>query len=150
MITWCNKLDLLITSDIAPQTAVRKPLPSDSKEEKKDKKLFPYINKKEVTFHIDYLGIIYDIHIPKGFKWNGTNCLGLQYYPKLLDASMVHDALCNDHTLIGNDRQLSSMIFRELGIASGMWLPFMKIAYVAVDNYQKVFGRDLEGNKWLY
>ena len=32
MITWCDKSYLKITSDIAPKTAVRKPLPSDDEE----------------------------------------------------------------------------------------------------------------------
>lgn len=150
MIVWTCKPELLITSDIEPQTAVRKPLPSDSEAEKKDKRNFPYINKRAVKWHIDYLGLVYDILIPKGFLWNGTNCIGLQYHPKLLNASMVHDALCNDHSLVGNDRQLSSIIFRELGIASGASKAFMWVAYSAVDNYQKIFGRDLEGNGWLY
>jgi hypothetical protein len=40
------------------------------------------------------------------------------------------------------------MIFREIGIASGVWKPFMKGAYHAVDNYQKVWGKDLQGKKW--
>ena len=40
------------------------------------------------------------------------------------------------------------MIFREIGIASGVNTPFMISAYHAVDNFQKLFGKDLEGNKW--
>jgi hypothetical protein len=40
------------------------------------------------------------------------------------------------------------MIFREIGIASGVNKPFMVGAYHAVDVYQKFCGRDLEGNKW--
>lgn len=148
MIVWCDKPELRITSDVEPSTTVRKPLPSDCEEVAKDKKKFPYINKKRVLFDIDYLGTKYCILVSKGFKWNGTNCVGLQHYPKLLDASMVHDLLCNKHGLIGNDRQLSSMIFREMGIASGMNKPFMYVAYHAVDNFQKVFGRDLNGERW--
>ena len=148
MIEWCNKPYLKITSDIAPKTAVRKPLPTDTIDEREDKKQKPYINKKAVVFTVDYLGTIYVIAIPKGYTWNGTNCLGLQYNPKLLNASCVHDYLCERHYVVANDRQLSSMIFRELGIASGVNKPFMWIAYHAVDNYQKVFGRDLKGRKW--
>lgn len=148
MIEWCNKPYLKITSDIAPKTAVRKPLPTDTIDEREDKKQKPYINKKAVVFTVDYLGTIYVIEIPKSYTWNGTNCLGLQYNPKLLNASCVHDYLCERHYVVANDRQLSSMIFRELGIASGVNKPFMYIAYHAVDNFQKVFGRDLKGKKW--
>lgn len=148
MINWCDKLDLKITSDIAPRTGVRKPLPTDTIDEREDKKQKPYINKKDVVFTVDYLGTIYVIEIPKSYTWNGTNCLGLQYNPKLLTASMVHDYLCERHYVVANDRQLSSMIFRELGIASGVNKPFMYIAYHAVDNFQKIFGRDLKDRKW--
>ena len=101
-----------------------------------------------MLFDVNYLGTQYCFVIDKGFRWNGTNCLGLQHYPKLLDASMVHDAICNNHNLVGGDRQLSTIIFREMGIASGMWKPFMIGAYHCVDNFQKVWGRDLEGRKW--
>ena len=148
MIIWCDKPELTITSDIDPKTIVRKPLPSDTAEEKKDKKDFPYLNKKEVTFTVNYLGTIYVIVIEKGFKWDGSSCPGLHHIPSLLNASMVHDKLCNDHSIIGFDRQLSSMIFREIGIGSGVNKIFMYGAYYCVDNYQKVFGKDLEGRKW--
>ena len=148
MIVWCNKPELKITSDIAPITGVCTPLPSDSKATKEYKKKFPYINKKRVLFDINYLGTQYCFIVEKGFRWNGTNCLFLQHYPKLLDASMVHDLLCNKHELVNNDRQLSSMIFREIGISSGVNKAFMHVAYHAVDVYQKFYGRDLQGNKW--
>ena len=149
MIVWCDKPELKITSDIAPCTGVCTPLPSDDKATKEYKKKFPYINKKRVLFDINYLGTQYCFVVEKGFRWNGTNCLFLQHYPKLLDASMVHDLLCNKHELVNNDSQLSSMIFREIGIASGVNKAFMHVAYYAVDNFQKVFGKDLNGKKWL-
>ena len=150
MIVWCDKPELTITSDVIPDTGVCKPLPTDGEELRKYKNKFPYINKKRVLFDVNYLGKQYCILVAKGFRWNGTNCLFLQHYPKLLDASMVHDLLCNCHDLVDDDRQLSSMIFREIGIASGVWKPFMYVAYHAVDNYQKLFGKDLYGNKWKH
>ena len=148
MIVWCQKDDITIISDKKPITQVRKPLPSDSKAIKKHKKKYPYLNKRQVTFLVIYLGKKYSIVIKKGFKWNGTNCLGLQHYPKLLDSSMVHDACCNNHELVEQDRQLSSIIFREMGIASDVNKAFMWGAYHAVDNFQKIWGRDLRGEKW--
>ena len=140
MIIWCDKPELKITSDIAPVTTVRKPLPSDSKEVRKDKKKKPYLNKKRVLFDIDYLGRQYCIVIPKGYTWDGATCLGLHHLPKFLDASMVHDVLCENRQLVDNDRQLSSIIFRELCIASGVYKWFAYLAYNAVDNYQKTQG----------
>ena len=148
MIIWCDKPELNITSDIEPVTTVRKPLPSDSEDVKKDKKLFPYLNKKKVNFEIDYLGTKYFITIDKNFTWDGSSCPSLHHIPSLLNPSMLHDVLCQNHKLIGYDRQLSSIIFREMGIASGVNKLFMYLAYHCVDNYQKVFGRDSKGNKW--
>lgn len=148
MIIWCDKADLKITSDIEPCTGVCKPLPSDSDERWEYKKKFPYINKRRILFDVTYKGKQYCILIAKGFRWNGTNCLFLQHYPKLLNASMVHDLLCNEHSLVDNDRQLSSLIFREIGIASKVNKAFMYIAYHSVDNYQKLFGKDLNGRRW--
>ena len=148
MIEYCNKPELLIQSSCEIKTGVRKRIPSDSEMEIASKKKYPYINKKDIIFNIDYLGHIYTFTIPKNFCWNGTNCLFLQHCPTLLDASMVHDFLCNHHNAVGNDRQLSSIIFRELGVFSGMPRWFMNVAYVAVDNFQKVWGKDLNGDKW--
>ena len=149
MIVWCDKPELKITSDVEPHTCVRQPLPSDTEEEKKDKRQFPYLNKRRIMWDINYLGTQYCFVIEKGFKWDGATCLGLHHLPKLLTASCVHDKLCNDHSLVGNDRQLSTIVFREIGIKSGVNKQFMWIAYHVVDNFQKVFGRDLKGNKWL-
>lgn len=148
MIVYCEKDDLIIQSSCVIKTGVRKRVPSDSEAEIKSKKLYPYINKRDIIFNISYLGEQYTFFIPKGFCWNGTNCIFLQHCPALLDASMVHDYLCNHHNAIGNDRQLSSIVFRELGAFSGMPRWFMNIAYVAVDKFQKCFGKDLNGNKW--
>ena len=148
MIKYCNKPELLIQSSCIIRTVVRKRIPSDSEMDIMSKKKYPYINKKDIIFNIDYLGQQYTFTIPKGFCWNGTNCLFLQHCPTLLDASMIHDYICNHHNIIGYDRQLSSIIFREMGIFSGMPKWFMYIAYVAVDWFQKYFGRDLNGDKW--
>lgn len=148
MFIWCNKDYLKIVSDKVPQTAVRKPLPTDSKEERKDKAKKPYINKVEVTFYIDYLGSKYVVYIQRGYTWDGSSCPGFHHIPALLDASCLHDVLTENHKLINYDRQLSSMIFREMGIASGVNKAFMYTAYHLVDNFQKIFGKDNEGKRW--
>ena len=148
MVTWCDLPYLTITSDTEPHTCVRTPLPSDTDEEAKDKRKRPFLNKKRIVWNINYLGSQYCIVIPKGFTWDGSSCPGMHLLPKLLTASCIHDTLCNDHSKCGFDRQLSSMIFREIGIKSGVNKAFMYIAYHAVDNYQKIFGKDLEGRKW--
>ena len=146
MIIWCNKDYLFITSDKEPRTAVRKPLPSDSEEERKDKNNKPYLNKLDVTFTVNYLGTVYVINIPKGYTWNGANIpralwwlIGSMGESEFLNASMVHDRLCERHCLVADDRQLSSMIFREILIGSGVSKLKANIMYKAVDIFQKLF-----------
>lgn len=146
MIVWCDKPELTITSDIEPITTVRKPLPTDSKAEKKDKKNKPFLNKKRVLFDIDYLGSQYCIVIPKGYKWNGANIprlfwriIGSMESVEFLNASLLHDLICENHYLVDNDRQLSSIIFREMLIASGVDKIKAQTMYKAVDIFQKLF-----------
>ena len=146
MIVWCDKDYLKITSDKEPRTAVRKPLPSDSEEERKDKNNKPYLNKIDVTFTVNYLGTVHVIDIHKGYTWNGANiprCLwwliGSMGESEFLNASMLHDRLTEKKCLIAYDRQLSSIIFRELLIASGVSKLKSNIMYKSVDIYQKLF-----------
>lgn len=53
---------------------------------------------------------------------------------------MVHDVFCENHEVIGNDRQLSSIVFRELLLASGVGKLRAYTMYYAVDNFQKLCG----------
>jgi len=147
-IVWCNKPYISIVSDIEPKTIVRKRFPSDEAWEIADKKKFPYINKRAVLWTVSFEGETYSFIVEKNFKWDGTTCLFLHHIPSLLDASCLHDKLCNKHYLVGNNRKLASIIFREIGIASGTWKWFMWLAYFLVDLYQKYFGKDLKNNKW--
>jgi hypothetical protein len=124
-------------SDKEPRTAVRKPVPSDTIEERQEKKKKPYLNKSDVSFMVNYLGTVYVIDIPKGYTWDGATCLGLHHIPKFLNASMVHDVICEKKCLVAYDRQLSSMIFREICIASGVNKVFAYLAYYAIEAFQK-------------
>ena len=145
VVVWCDKPELKITSDIAPETIVLKPLPSDSKEVRKAKKKKPYLNIERVLFDINYLGKQFCIVIQRGYRWNGANIprvfwwlIGSMGESDFLDASMVHDKLTEEKHLVDYDRQLSSMIFRELLIASGVPKAKADTMYKAVDLYQKV------------
>lgn len=144
MIVWCNKDYLFIMSDKEPQTGVRKPLPSDSKEERKAKLEKPFINKLEVCFNVNYLGTCYIIDIPRGYCWDGSTIprifwrlIGSKDEPQFLNASLVHDKICENKSLVNYDRQLSSMIFREILITSGVSKVKAYIMYYAVEFYQK-------------
>lgn len=144
MIIWCNKDYLFIMSSIEPQTGVLKPLPSDTKEERKAKLDKPFINKLDVCFNVNYLGTSYVIEIPRGYRWDGSTIprifwrlIGSKDDPQFLNASLVHDKICENKNLVNYDRQLSSMIFREILITSGVPKVKAYIMYYAVDFYQK-------------
>lgn len=147
MIKWCNKPELKIVSDIKPHIAVRIPMPSDSELEKYDKKIMPFINKQRIMWFVDYLGTEYCFSIPKGFTYDGATIpfgfrwiIGAKGSDEFMIPSCVHDYMCLHHEVVGSDRQLSSMIFRELLIASGVGKVRAWTMYYAVDNFQRFCG----------
>ena len=87
------------------------------------KKPFKLINS--VSYVSDYL---YTIYINKGYTWNGANIprflwrlIGSQYNPEYLEASLVHDWLCeNKEFIIEHGAKISSDIFRDILIENGV------------------------------
>ena len=85
--------------------------------------------------------------IPKGYCFDGASIprifwriIGPNTDNTFLVAAMVHDYLCENHSVIDNDRYLSTLIFNDLLEVGGVckikrW--FMKHS---VDNYQKFCG----------
>lgn len=145
-IIWCDKPELKIISDNKPHISVRIPMPSDTEAEKSDKKRMPFINKTRLMWDINYLGEQYCFVIPKGFTYDGATIpfgfrwiIGAKGSDEFMIPSCVHDYMCLHHDCIGNDRQLSSMIFRELLIASGVGKFRAWTMFYAVDNFQKLF-----------
>ena len=53
---------------------------------------------------------------------------------------MVHDKLCECHFLIDNDRELSSLIFKELLLACGVGRVRANTMHFAVNQFQKFCG----------
>lgn len=90
------------------------------------------INKKGIikTYTISNdCGYIYDgASIP--FKIGKGNM-------KLLIPSLYHDIMCENKRKIDFNRNLSSLIFRELLIQCGVNKVIAQLMYLAVDNYQR-------------
>lgn len=146
MVIWCYKSYLTIRSDKEPNTDVLKPLPSDTIQEREQKLNKPYVNKTKVLFEIDYLGTVYIIDIPKNYRWDGASIprifwriIGPKGDTTFLNASMVHDIICENKYLVAYDRQLSSIILREMLLASGVAKWRAIIMYNIVDFVQKYF-----------
>lgn len=57
---------------------------------------------------------------------------------RLLIPALYHDIMCEDKRKIDYQRNLSSLIFRELLIQCGVNKVLAQIMYLAVDNYQKL------------
>lgn len=141
---FCDKKDLKIESDIEPCVGARTILPNMNKLETFDIELRPFINKRNVTYTIRNDMKEYRIFIPKDYTWDGATIpfgfrwiLGGKGNPQFLIASCVHDKICECKWLINHDRELSSVIFRELLLACGCGKTKAKIMYWAVNNFQK-------------
>ena len=146
MIVWCETDDISITSDIEPKVAVRIILPTDTAFEVKSKKARPFINKRTIKFVILY-DKIYTITIPKQYCYDGASIprafwrvIGSKESDEFLIGAMVHDFMCENHDVIGNNRELSSEVFKQLLLACGVSKVKANIMHFAVNNFQRFCG----------
>lgn len=139
-----SKGEIKIKTDTVPFVCARTTLPAHTKEARAEISKKPYLNKRNITFYIDAGGEEYLLFFPEGYTWDGASIpfgfrwiIGSKGDPKFLIPSMVHDKMCECHYLIGNNRNLSSRIFKELLIACGASKFKANIMYLAVDNFQR-------------
>jgi len=142
---FCDKENIKIESDSKPCVCARAILPEMNDLEKLDIQLKPFLNKRNITFTINYGGEEYRLHIPKGYTWDGATIpfgfrwiLGGKGNPQFLTASCVHDKMCECKWLVDYDRELSSIIFKELLLACGCSKFKAQVMFIAVDNFQKL------------
>lgn len=108
----------------------------------------PFITTSELNIQITYQNKNYFFTIPKGYDWNGANVptfawriIGQQKEPRFKLASCVHDYMCENHDVIGNNRYLSTLIFETLCEYFGRFNAFKRWAmFHCIDNWQKVCG----------
>ena len=118
------------------------------------KKPFYLLDNLEIA--IEYQGKSYYFVIPKNYDWNGANVppfswliIGSPKEPRFRLASCVHDYMCEHHDVVRNNRYLSTLIFETLCEYFGRFNACKRWAmFHSVDNFQKMFGKDLKGNKW--
>lgn len=156
MITYYRDDKLKLEFSQEPQTITREIcnplLTPEQREEYREK---PYLLAKSVILKVTYKEQVSFIYIPENYVWNGANVpkfawifIGSKDDPEFRLASMVHDWLCEHHEDSRNDRYLSSLIFVRLLAVAGVEKFRQFLMFHSVDNFQKIFGKDLKGNKW--
>lgn len=149
MLEYCNQEYLRMYASCPPNNKAETPLKMYSEERQKEIKKKPFVNNTEIFYDIftkDFGN--FSLLFTVGYRWNGANIppgvrwlIGPPSHPAFLEASKIHDKLCENHYLVNNNRYLSSLIFREVLIASGVSKVKAYIMFHAVDNYQKLVGK---------
>ena len=111
----------------------------------------PFMLKEDAGYSVTYTDengkeYNYYIKIPKNYKWDGASIpsslnwlIGEKDKEEFIEASLVHDYLCENKSLIGNNRALSSSIFSALLRYNGTGSKKAGLMALAVDWYQYCF-----------
>lgn len=122
-ILWYKDDKLSIFFNTMPCVAVRYVTPSSTQEEIKSIKKYPFINKKDLSVAIfdETKMKSYKLSIPKGYCYDGASIprifwrlIGSNTDNNFLIPALIHDVLCENHSIIENDRALSTNIFNAL------------------------------------
>ncbi len=147
MLKWYDNKELKIFLSSHPKIMERYICPCCSKEEKKNIIKKPYENFEDLKIKIVYKDGKYSFSIPKDFCFDGASIprafwrlIGSNTDNTFLIAAMVHDYMCENHSVIGNDRYLSTLIFNALLEVGGVSPVKRWIMKHSVDNYQKFCG----------
>ena len=129
MICWyLNKKTGIYFNDL-PSVSVRYFIPSMNTTEKKSVEKYPFICKKNLTVMLKDLrkNKQYLFDIPKGYCYDGASVprffwriIGSNTDNKFLIPALIHDALCEHHEYIDNDRGFSTEVFNALLESSGI------------------------------
>ena len=127
-----------------PHIHARSVLLNEDKDKIKDK------NRKQfITCNSAKLTILFDddtklvLYAPKGYKFDGATIpfnIG-KGNMKLLIPALYHDILCDNKNFVDYDRNLASRIFKAALISCGVNKVTAQTMYLAVEAYQKMFGK---------
>ena len=149
---WYKDKEIEIDFNTIPCTTMLFPLPFMTKQEKKEIKHKPFLNKKPL-----FVTVIdkrkdkpseYKFLINKGYRWDGASIprvfwrlIGSKTEPEFQIASLLHDKLCENHSFINNDRSLSTLVL--IGCMKSADVGALKCCLIkySVDNYQKYAGK---------
>ena len=129
MLKWSSNKYVTVYFSEVPHVGIRYALPSQSSEERKSIKKYPFINKKTLKVKLvdKVKNKTYVFIIPKGYCYDGASVprlfwriIGSNTDNKFLIAALIHDVLCENHCYIDFDRRLSSEVFNALLESSGV------------------------------
>lgn len=148
MLQWYKDEELEIYFSDIPCTKMVTILPSMSKEEKQLCKKKPFINLRQLYITIlDKRGeepVEYRFGIERGYRWDGASIpplfwilIGSKTDPRYQIPSMIHDKMCENHAYVGNDRELSTLVFDKCLIVSDVWHVYRNVMKNSVNFYQR-------------
>ena len=119
---WCSNKKVAVYFDKVPDVDIRYPLPcfffdEDEYEEITEK---PFINNEELEVIIEDMedGTTYHFIIEEGYPFDGASIprffwrlIGSNTDNTFLIPAMIHDKLCENHSWINHDKQLSTEVF---------------------------------------
>ena len=121
-----------------PDIQVREILPSDDEKTIKNKNRKPFQAQKVAIIKVTYGENVYFVSNETGYCYDGATIpfkVG-KGNMKLLIPALYHDIICENKELVGFDRKLSSMIFKELLLQCHVNKITANLMYEAVDLYQ--------------
>lgn len=146
MIEWYKDKRMEIIFSTEPAVSMRFALPYMSESQRKSVNKYPYINNKDLHVVIKDLKHkeTYKFVINKGYCWDGATIprifwrlIGPKTDPKFLIPSMIHDKMCENHSIVGNDRYFADKVFENLLKVSEVNVFNRFIMFHCVDNFQK-------------
>lgn len=148
MIEWYSNKHVGIFFDNIPHVCIRYILPSNTEEERKSIKKYPFINKTNLqVLLVDYRkNKKYYFTVPKGYCYDGASIprlfwrvIGSNTDNRFLVPALIHDVLCEHHEYVDNDRKFSSLVFNALLEASEVFPLKRFFMKNSVDVFQMFF-----------
>ena len=129
--------------DKNPIILTRPVLPSDTKIDIKEKNSKQFINLYDVLLFVtvekNNKNIEFSLLANKGYIFDGATIpfnIG-KGNMKLLVPALFHDIMCERKNIVFYERNLSSLVFRELLLLCKVNIFKTYFMYIAVDNYQR-------------
>lgn len=147
MLIWYQDKHITVSFSDVPRVKERFIIPGMDEDIKKSIKRYPYKNCCNLTVLVEdhKKNKVYEFTIVKGYCFDGASIpgwilkvvIGAKTDNKFLIAAMVHDWMCENHEVVGHDRNLSSRVFKGLLLTGGTSKFKSQLMYLGVDNFQR-------------